>query len=192
MVEIPMEPLKKLELIDTLQRLGLSYHFQNETKRILEGIWSDEGEFSWKKDNLYATALEFRLLRQHGYKATQEAFSSFQDKMGNFSANLCEDYNLCAYLSVEGEGILDTAREFAAEQLEQHLQQNKLDEHQRMAVEHALELPLHWRMSRLETRWFIDLYEKREGRNPMLLELAKLDFNIVQAVHQDDLRYASK
>ncbi|KAK8503375.1 hypothetical protein V6N12_034770 [Hibiscus sabdariffa] len=198
MLEKAMEPLEKLELIDTLQRLGLSYHFQNETKKILEGIWSDEGEFSWKKDNLYATALEFRLLRQDGYKVTQEAFSIFQDEIGNFNASLCKDgkgllslYE-SSYLSVEEEGILDTARAFAAEQLQQLLQQQKLDEHLRMLVEHALEVPLHWRMSRLEARWFIDLYEKREEKNPMLLELAKLDFNIVQAVHQDDIRYSSK
>ncbi|KAK8482142.1 hypothetical protein V6N11_073381 [Hibiscus sabdariffa] len=83
-----------------------------------------------------------------------EAFSSFQDEMGNFNASLCENW----------KGRL------------------------RKLVEDALKLPLHWRVSRLEARWFIDLYEKRKGRNPMLLELAKLDFNIV---HQNDLRYAS-
>ncbi|KAK8559875.1 hypothetical protein V6N13_016608 [Hibiscus sabdariffa] len=198
MLEKAMEPREKLELIDTLQRLGLSYHFQNEIKRILEGIRSDEGESSWKKGNLYATALEFRLLRQQGYKVTQEAFSSFQDEMGKFNASLCEDCKgllslyEASFLSVEEEGMLDTARDFATEQLEQHLGQNKIDEHVRKLVEHALELPLHWRASRLEARWFIDFYEEREERNPMLLELAKLDFNIVQAVHQDDLRHASK
>ncbi|XP_039016299.1 terpene synthase 10-like [Hibiscus syriacus] len=194
MLEKATEPLEKLELIDTLQRLGLSYHFQKETKRILESIRS---EISWKKDNLYATALEFRLLRQHGYNVTQEAFSGFQDEIGNFNASLCEDckgllsFYEASYLSVEGEDILDTAKDFATEQLHRHLQQNKIEEHLRMLVEHALELPLQWRVSRLEARWFIDLYQKTEKRDPMLLELAKLDFNIVQAVHQDDLRYAS-
>ncbi|KAL4312509.1 hypothetical protein GQ457_01G047540 [Hibiscus cannabinus] len=198
MLEKEMEPLEKIELIDTLQRLGLSYHFHYEINKILEGIRSDEGEFSWKKGNLYATALEFRLLRQQGYKITQETFSSFQDEIGNFNASLCEDCKgllslyEASYLSVEEEGILDTAKEFAAQQLGQHLQQNELDEHLIFLVEHALELPLHWRASRLEARWFIDLYETREERNPVILELAKLDFNIVQAVHQDDLRYASK
>ncbi|KAL4323417.1 hypothetical protein GQ457_11G029780 [Hibiscus cannabinus] len=61
-LEKAMEPLEKLELIDTLQRLGLSYHFHNRIKRISEGIRSDRGECSWKKNNLYATALEFRLV----------------------------------------------------------------------------------------------------------------------------------
>ncbi|KAH1091899.1 hypothetical protein J1N35_019156 [Gossypium stocksii] len=200
MLENVMDPLEKLELIDSLQRLGLSYHFQNETKRILEDIHlrADQSKALWKEGNLYATALEFRLLRQHGYNVTQEIFSGFMDEMGNFKSSLCEDckglLNLyeASYLSMEGEAILDIARDFAAKQLQQYLKQKKLDEYVRMLVEHALELPLHWRVSRLEARWFIDVYEKREERNPMLLELAKLDFNIVQAVHQDDLRYVSK
>ncbi|MBA0614698.1 hypothetical protein Godav_014963 [Gossypium davidsonii] len=200
MLEKVMDPLEKLELIDTLQRLGLSYHFQDETKRILEDIhiMADQSKALWKEGNLYATALEFRLLRQHGYNVTQEVFSGFMDEMGNFKSSLCEDckglLNLyeASHLSMEDEGILDTARHFAAKQLQQYLKQKKLDEYVRMLVEHALELPLHWRVSRLEARWFIDLYEKREKRNPILLELAKLDFNIVQAVYQDDLIYASK
>ena len=71
MLDKGVDPLEKLELVDTLQRLGLSYHFQNETQRILESIRDDQRKVLWKKDKLYATALEFRLLRQHGYKVTQ-------------------------------------------------------------------------------------------------------------------------
>ncbi|TYG52592.1 hypothetical protein ES288_D09G040400v1 [Gossypium darwinii] len=199
MLENVMDPVEKLELIDTLQRLGLSYHFQNETKRILEDIHvrADQSKVLWKEGSLSATALGFRLLRQHGYNVTQEVFSGFMDEMGNLKSSLREDckglLNLyeASHLCMEGEGILDIARDFAAKQLQQYLKQKKLDEYVRLLVEHALELSLHWRVSRLEAKWFIDVYEKREERNPMLLELAKLDFNIVQAVHQDDLRYAS-
>ena len=49
---------------------------------------------------------------------------------------------------------------------------------------HALELRLHWRMSRFKARWFIYVYERRGDMNPVLLELAKLDFNIVQGLHR--------
>ena len=67
-----MDPLEQLELIDTLQRLGLSYHFESETKRILEGLYNNNhGGDLWKKENLYATALKFRLLRQHGYSVSE-------------------------------------------------------------------------------------------------------------------------
>ena len=47
-----------------------------------------------------------------------------------------------------------------------------------------------WRMPRLEARWwFIDIYERSDDMNPTLLELAKLDFNMVQATYQEDLRH---
>jgi (-)-alpha-terpineol synthase len=47
-------------------------------------------------------------------------------------------------------------------------------------------------MSRLEARWFIDAYRSGEDMNPILLELAILDFNMVQAAHQEDLKEASR
>jgi (-)-alpha-terpineol synthase len=34
-----VDPLEQLELIDILQRLGLSYHFEKEIRRILEGVY---------------------------------------------------------------------------------------------------------------------------------------------------------
>ncbi|XVF61830.1 hypothetical protein PTKIN_Ptkin08bG0162400 [Pterospermum kingtungense] len=171
MLDKVMDPLEKLEIVDTLQSLGLSYHFHPELKNILESIWADQ---------------------------TKEVFSSFMDQLGNFKAGLCEDCKgllslyEASYLPLEGEVILDKARDFAAEQLQEHLKQKKLDEYHSMLVDHALELPLHWRVLRLEARWFVDVYERKEDGNPILLELAKLDFNIVQAVHQNDLRYASE
>ena len=72
--KIEDEPLALLEHIDLLQRLGLSYHFENEIKIALKGIYESSNKLcddKWKRDNLYATALEFRLLRQHGFWVPQ-------------------------------------------------------------------------------------------------------------------------
>ncbi|MFQ6652646.1 hypothetical protein Gotur_024409, partial [Gossypium turneri] len=67
-----VDPLEKLELIDALQRLGLSYYFEDEIKKTLKNISINlSSNVAWKKDNLYATSLEFRLLRQHGYEVNQ-------------------------------------------------------------------------------------------------------------------------
>lgn len=53
-------------------RLGLSYHFDNGIRRILEGIYqTNRGGDTCKKENLYTTALTFRLLRQQGYSVPQ-------------------------------------------------------------------------------------------------------------------------
>ena len=38
----------------------------------------------------------------------------------------------------------------------------------------------------------MDVYEKRPDMNDIVLELAKLDYNMVQATHQDDLKYSSR
>lgn len=59
-------------------------------------------------------------------------------------------------------------------------------------VVHALELPRHWMMPRLETELYIRIYGRMSNANPLLLELAKLDFNIVQATHQQDLKNLSR
>ncbi|CAL9774941.1 unnamed protein product, partial [Musa acuminata subsp. burmannicoides] len=61
----------------------------------------------------------------------------------------------------------------------------------RKQVAYALELPLHWRMHRLHTRWFIEAYQRDATMNPLLLELAKMDFNMVQGIYKRELSEAS-
>nr|QWQ79594.1 TPS36 [Juglans sigillata] len=199
MFEKVVDPLEKLELIDVLQKLGLSYHFEDEVKRTLEAIYNTihQAGYICKKENLYATSLEFRLLRQHGYSVPQEIFNIFMNEKGKFKASLCDDPKGLLYLfeasflSIEGETILDEARAFATKQLEEYVEQNK-NQNLSTFVGHALELPLHWRMLRLEARWFIDTYRREVGMNPVWLELAELDFNMVQAVHQQDVKRESR
>ncbi|KAB2032755.1 hypothetical protein ES319_D05G398900v1 [Gossypium barbadense] len=193
-----VDSLEKLELIDTLQMLGLSHHFEAEINKTLKNISTDRiGTAAWKKDNLYATALEFRLLRQHGYKVDQDVFTCFMDDVGNIKSSLNQDFkgllNLyeASYLLLEGETMLENARELAAKLGKQYLKENNDDQYLRMLVDHAFELPLHWRMPRLEARWFIDVYEKNKDKNPIILELAILDYKIVQSTHLEDFRYAS-
>lgn len=96
-----------------------------------------------------------------------------------------------SFLSDENEDILQNARDFTTTCLRKFVQQSQ-DQNLSNLVSHALEIPLHWRMLRLETRWFIDVYERKQGMNPLLLELAKLDFNNVQMIHQNDLKHMSR
>ena len=97
-----------------------------------------------------------------------------------------------SYLLTENESTLELAREFTDKNLKKKLEEKRVDPELSALVRHALEIPLHWRMPRLEARWFMDVYEKRPDMNPTILELAKLDFNIVQATHHIDLEYASR
>lgn len=96
-----------------------------------------------------------------------------------------------SFLAMEGENYLDEARNFALKYLCNYLKSNSNGIFSIM-VRHALELPIHWRMQRLEARWFIDVYERKPDSSLMLLELAKLDFNILQSTHQAELKYVSR
>ncbi|RAL53095.1 hypothetical protein DM860_016330 [Cuscuta australis] len=191
--------LDQLELVDVLQRLGLSHHFDHEIHEILSA-------FNQKHHNndmsLYQASLLFRLLRQQGYPISQEIFKGFM-KEGQFEERHREDpkgllslYE-ASYLSIEDEEILDSAKVFSTLHLNKYL--NNGDDEK--------ELPLHWRVQRVESRRFIDAYEKRletkktknsceveeeEEEEIIILELAKLDFNMMQAIYLKELKEVSR
>ncbi|KAL0335050.1 UNVERIFIED_CONTAM: (-)-alpha-terpineol synthase [Sesamum radiatum] len=187
-----------LELIDDLQRLGMSYHFEDEINQMLGCLY--EQKYAWgtnnsegKERNLHSTSLAFRLLRQHGF-SVPKVFDCFRNEKGDFDPNLGNDTKgllqlyEASFLSTPGEKTLGLARQFATNFLQKYLNE-KIDENLSLLVRHALELPIHWRVERPNARWFIEAYEKRPDVNPLVLELAKVDFNIVQATHQQELKH---
>lgn len=66
--EAKIEPPKQMNLIDTLQRLGVAYHFELEIEEAMKELHYDDNAFL-KIDDLYTAALYFRLLKQQGYNA---------------------------------------------------------------------------------------------------------------------------
>lgn len=95
---------------------------------------------------------------------------------------------------VEGESILEESMEFNAKHSEGHPIKHIRNGDGNYVYElmrHALEFPLHWRVLRLEVRWFVNVYEKTQNFIPLSLELAKLDFNVVQSSHQEDRKQVS-
>lgn len=127
-----------------------------------------------------------------------EVFNTFKDEAGRFKACICDDamgmlslYEASFHL-VHGETILEEAREFSTKNLREFISQNKDENHLSKLIVHALEIPLHWRAPRLEARWFIDLYKRSHDVDSTLLDLAKLDFNWVQSIHQEELKELSR
>ncbi|XP_056171683.1 (+)-alpha-terpineol synthase-like [Syzygium oleosum] len=185
-----MNQVAKLEFIDAVQRLGLGYHFETEIKNALSFIYNTE--VAQLLDDLYATSLRFRLLRQHGYTVPQDVFQRFMNKTGTFIELLSKDvkgllglYEASVH-GLEGETILDEARNFASKHLKD-LHLDKVPAILASHVSHALDMPIHWRPNRLEARWFMDMYEKQTDMIPSLLRLAKIDFNLVQSVHKKEV-----
>ncbi|KAL5731026.1 hypothetical protein ACHQM5_003791 [Ranunculus cassubicifolius] len=178
-----------LELIVNLQRLGVGYHFEREIKRKLDLLFIDKDV--WIRDDLRSTALYFRLLRQHGFKVSQDLFRGFIDETGSFKTVLCEDVEgilslyEASHLCVDYEHILHEAKVFTVKHLT-HLRED-IDPSLLKEISRSLGMPLHWRMPRLDARCYIDAYEKDEKVNLILVELAILDFNMVQATYQKEL-----
>ncbi|CAL9050432.1 unnamed protein product [Musa banksii] len=188
---------EQLQLIDHLQQLGVAYHFKADIKDALWTIYGSMEEVNMLlKDNLHATALMFRLLREHGFAVSEGVFNRFMDEMGNLKANLRHQTEglvslyEASHLAKEGEHVLEEAINFTTKQLKS-LMEGSLEPHLREHVTHALELPLNWRMPRLQSRWFIEACQRDANINPVLLELAKLDFNRVQSIQQRELREVS-
>ncbi|KAK0580164.1 hypothetical protein LWI29_037317 [Acer saccharum] len=196
------EVLSKLELIDSLMKLGLSNLFEEEIREALDTIASMkniENLCGVEEDLLYATALYFRLLRQHGYEISPDIFSGFMDEKGRFSTSkytkikgVIELYE-ASHLGLEGENILVKAKALTTKTLKCSVPSSALDSNLiTKTVSHALELSAHWRVYWFDVKWHINMYENDRDMNQILFELAKLNFNMVQATLQNDLRGISR
>ncbi|GKU85980.1 hypothetical protein SLEP1_g574 [Rubroshorea leprosula] len=184
------EHLKKLYLIDAVQRLGVDYHFEREIDDALEKIYHDGVDCS----NLYNVALWFRVFRQQGINVPSDVFETFMNENGKFKADLVNDvpgmlslYE-AAHLALPDEDILDEAIAFTTSSLESISTQvsTQLAEQ----ISRALNRPIRKNLLRLEARHHISLYSKDDhfdSNNGQLLRFAKLDFNLLQAFNRKEL-----
>ncbi|KAG8642346.1 hypothetical protein MANES_12G076700v8 [Manihot esculenta] len=193
--------LSILELIDDIQRLGLAYRFEKDIKSVLDRFVDSTGCNLLNHKSLHATSLMFRLLRQYGYEVSQDEFKNSLDDKGNLLAIQEKDVKgmlslyEASFLGFEGEDLLDKATEQARTYLINTLQKgnpSELDVSMMESVSHALELPLHRRIGMSEARWYIEANDKKKDTNHLLLQLAKMNFNMVQSILQRDLKEMSR
>ncbi|RZC56951.1 hypothetical protein C5167_015802 [Papaver somniferum] len=78
-----------LQLINTIQRLGFSYHFDDEIRDALDAIIK-ENDIVWEEADLFTRALRFRLLRQHGYGVSQR--ERVLEEVQEFTYGLLKEY----------------------------------------------------------------------------------------------------
>ncbi|XP_074590127.1 monoterpene synthase 8, chloroplastic-like [Curcuma longa] len=193
---------EQLELIDHLQQLGVAYHFKDGIKDCLTRLHASIEDLSLKfNDNLHATALLFRLLRENGFSISEDMFKKFRDEKGEFrdggenhTEGMLSLYE-ASYYGTEGEMVLQEAMEFTTEHLKNLLEEGSEIMKLRKKVADALELPLNWRMERVHTRRFIEACQRDASilnNNPLLLEFAKLDFNAVQSIYKKELSALSR
>ncbi|PHU07962.1 hypothetical protein BC332_24451 [Capsicum chinense] len=162
LVMAPSKSLQKLDLINTIQSFCVDYHFAHEIKESLSYMYTHYQEWISEVDgnDLHAIALCFRLLRQQGY------------------------YVSCEYMTEE---ILDEALNFTITQLKLILPKLS-NSHLAQQVSNALKFSIKDGVVRVETRKYISFYqENHESCNQVLLNFAKLDFNILQRLHKKKL-----
>nr|Q5SBP6.1 RecName: Full=Germacrene-D synthase; AltName: Full=(-)-germacrene D synthase [Ocimum basilicum]AAV63786.1 germacrene D synthase [Ocimum basilicum] len=180
----------KIELIDAIQRLGVGYHFEKEINHSLRQIY-DTFQISSKDNDIRVVALRFRLLRQHGYPVPSDVFKKFIDNQGRLDESVMNNvegmlslYEASNY-GMEGEDILDKALEISTSHLEPLASRSR-------RINEALEMPISKTLVRLGARKFISIYEEDESRDEDLLKFAKLDFNILQKIHQEELTHIAR
>ncbi|XP_071907022.1 isoprene synthase, chloroplastic [Coffea arabica] len=192
-----LEPQALIELINDIDQLGLSYRYRQKIKNALNKLRDLEDATGDKiKSSLHTSALYFRLLRQHGFEVSPDVFERFKDQNGNFNEDLSREVREilslfeASHLAYEEENILNEAKSFTSLLLKdsKKLVGANLSEQ----ITHALELPYHHRMRRLEARRNIEAYAQRGEKNQVLLKLAKLDFNLVQTKFQSDVQEVSR
>ncbi|XP_019072461.1 (-)-germacrene D synthase [Vitis vinifera] len=185
-----------LNFIDSIQRLGLAYHFEREIEDALKVMYETYNLVDDDNDDLASAALRFRLLRQEGYHIPSDVFKKFKDEEGNFKESLVGDLPgmLALYeathLMVHGEDILDEAQAFTTAHLQSMAPDS--DNPLKKQVIHALERPIRKSLIRVEARHYISIYQEYDSHNKSLLKLAKLDFNLLQSLHRKELSEITK
>ncbi|XP_009630234.1 sesquiterpene synthase 14-like isoform X2 [Nicotiana tomentosiformis] len=143
-------------------------------------------------DNLYVVALSFRQLREQRNYMSSDVFKKFTNKDGKFKETLTKDVQgllsiyEAAHLRVHGEEILEQALSFTLTNLES-MGPKFSNSSLKAQVSEALSQPIYTNLPRLGAKKYLCMYENKESHNDLLLKFAKLDFNIVQKLHQREL-----
>nr|UNZ93495.1 ent-copalyl diphosphate synthase [Sesamum indicum] len=172
-----------------------------------------------KVQDIDDTAMGFRLLRLHGYDVSTDVFKHFENSgeffcfVGQTDQAVTGIYNLyrASQVMFPGEDILADARKFSTKFLQEKRASNELLDKWVIAkdlpgeVGYALDLPWYASLPRLETRFFLEqyggdndvwigktLYRMPYINNNTYLELAKLDYNNCQALHQHEWKSIQK
>ncbi|XP_073221469.1 (-)-germacrene D synthase-like [Cicer arietinum] len=184
------KPFDKVKFVDSICRLGVGYHFEHEIDQVLQLIHKTyvvNGEIILE-DNLHSLAVLFRVLRQRGLYVSPDVFKKFKDEQGNFSERNITDVEgmlslfEASHMMIHGEEILEEALAFTSAHLKSISTQ--LNPSLAAQVKHSLTQALRKNLPRLEARRYISIYEQNTSHNVILLRLAKLDFNMLQSLHQ--------
>ncbi|GJW52053.1 amorpha-4,11-diene synthase [Tanacetum coccineum] len=122
-----------------------------------------------------------------------------KDENGTFKRNVANDVEgllelyEATYMRVPGEIILEDALVFTRSHLS-IIAKDTVSTNPALSTEiqRALKQPLWKRLPRIEAAQYIPFYQQQDSHNKMLLKLAKLEFNLLQTLHKEELSQMSK
>ncbi|KAL6338282.1 hypothetical protein AAG906_018554 [Vitis piasezkii] len=192
----PVDLFEHIWAVDRLQRLGISRYFEPEIKECINYVaryWKENG-ICWAKNSevhdIDDTAMGFRLLRLHGHDVSADVFKYFE-KGGEF-------FCFAGQSSQAVSGMFNLYRASQEKQAcDQLLDKWIIMKDLPGEIGYALDVPWYASLPRVETRIYIEQYGGKDDvwigktlyrmpyvNNNDYLELAKLDFNNCQALHQ--------
>ena len=130
-------------------------------------------------------------------ETSTEMFHKFTDKEGKFNQELggnikgMMDLYEASQLSIKGEDILDEAGQFSGQVMKERLA--CLDNHEAKFVRSTIENPFHKSLPMFTARdFFRDFHGMNNGWLGSLKDVAKMDFSLLQRLHQQEIVQISK
>ncbi|TMW87282.1 hypothetical protein EJD97_020151 [Solanum chilense] len=182
-----------LVLVDTLQRMGIEYHFQEEIESILHKEY-DQSACFLKYQTPFDVSLCFKLLRQEGYHVSADVFKKFKNSDDSLREDISGLIGLyeAAQLGVEGEHILDEIAKFSSDHLNACLAHNDSCD-QATIIKETLKYPYHKSLASYKAKSFINNFKGIHGCGRTTLpELANIHYSIKREIHQHELIQISR
>uniref|UniRef100_A0A3Q7GIS4 Uncharacterized protein n=1 Tax=Solanum lycopersicum TaxID=4081 RepID=A0A3Q7GIS4_SOLLC len=182
-----------LVLVDTLQRMGIEYHFQEEIESILHKEY-DQSACFLKYQTPFDVSLCFKLLRQEGYHVSADVFKKFKNSDDSLRQDISGLIGLyeAAQLGVEGKHILDEVAKFSSDHLNACLAHNDSCD-QATIIKETLKYPYHKSLASYKAKSFINNFKGINGcGRTTLQELANIHYSIKREIHQHELIQISR
>ncbi|KAJ0559855.1 putative germacrene-A synthase [Helianthus annuus] len=158
-----MDSNKKLSLIYTVHRLGLTYMFFKEIEGQLDRLFKEFNLEDYVEVDLYTISTNFQAFRHLGYKLSCDVFNKFKNYDSNtFKESITSDVRgmlglyESAQLRLKGEKILDEASAFTETKLKSLVK--TLEGSLAQQVKQSLKRPFHQGMP------MVELQQKEELR----------------------------
>ncbi|KAK1408563.1 hypothetical protein QVD17_40444 [Tagetes erecta] len=196
-VDPTIDSNKKLSLIYSVHRLGLTYMFLKEIEGQLEELFRNFKLEDYVEVDLYTTSINFQVFRHLGYKIPCDVFNNFKDVESNtFKEHITTDVRgmlglyESAQLRLKGEKILDDALTFTQTKLKTLV--TTLKGRLARQVIQSLKRPFHQGMPMVEARLYFSNYQQECTMHDSLLKLANVHFNYLQLQQKEELRIVSQ